>query len=395
MRRPPDDLSVPHEDTRARELADYLRELARAPHRHHFFQVLRRVEALTPGMPRLGCAPRPAQEPLRIAQTPSLAFAPAPIAALDCPFDSDTDADTDADAGALARPARLSQYFFGLLGPNGPLPLHFTEYARDRLLHEHDATLARFLDLLTHRYALLFYRAFAQAQPAASLDRAGDDRFGRFIGALFGIGHASCQHRDAAHDHLKLRHAMHFAKETRPPEALLSILADSLRVPLRLEPYICERLAVASDERLTLGASRRLGESAVLGAHVLTRQFRFRLVAGALTLAEFVSLLPGGERLPVLTALVRQYLNRELAWDVRLVLQRNEVPELRLGRSARLGWTTFFGGRPGDTRDASGPLIDAEARVPLPVAAYSPHAPHSPHPPAAPRSNPHPGASSW
>jgi len=382
MRRPPDDLSVPHEDTRARELADYLREVADAPHRHHFFQVLRRVEALTPGLPRHGCAPRPGQEPLRIAQTPSLAFAPAPIASLECAFEPDG----DADATALARPARLSQYFFGLLGPNGPLPLHLTEYARDRLLHEHDATLARFLDLLTHRYALLFYRAFAQAQPAASLDRAGDDRFGCFIGAMFGIGHASCQHRDAAHDHLKLRHAMHFAKETRPPEGLLSILADGLRVPLRLEPFVCERLAVASDERLTLGASRRLGESTVLGAHVLTRQFRFRLIAGALTLAEFVSLLPGGERLPVLTALVRQYLNRELAWDVRLVLQRDEVPELRLGRGARLGWTSFLARRPGDTHDASGPLIDAEARVPLPGAA---------HAPAGPRSNPRPGTSSW
>ncbi|WP_158937448.1 type VI secretion system baseplate subunit TssG [Burkholderia sp. S171] len=383
MRRPTDDLSVPHEDTRARELADYLREVALAPHRHHFFQVLRRVEALTPGLPRLGCAPRPAQEPLRIAQTPSLAFAPAPIASLECAFDPDENPDADADT--RARPARLSQYFFGLLGPNGPLPLHLTEYARDRLLHEHDETLARFLDLLTHRYALLFYRAFAQAQPAASLDRAGDDRFGRFIGALFGIGHASCQHRDAAHDHLKLRHAMHFAKETRPPEGLLSILADGLRVPLRLEPFVCERLAVAADERLTLGASRRLGESTVLGAHVLTRQFRFRLIAGALTLAEFVSLLPGGERLPVLTALVRQYLNRELAWDVHLVLQRDEVPELRLGRGARLGWTTFFAGRPGDTQAASGPLIDAEMRVPLPGPA---------HPPPQPRSNPRPGNSS-
>ena len=382
MRRPPDDLSVPHEDTRAHELADYLRELARAPHRHHFLQVLRRVEALTPDLPRLGCAPRPAQEALHIAQTPSLAFAPAPIASLECAFEPNA----DANPPARPRPARLTQYFFGLLGPNGPLPLHLTEYARDRLLHEHDATLVRFLDLLTHRYALLFYRAFAQAQPAASLDRAGEDRFGGFIGAFFGIGHASCRHRDAAHDHLKLRHAMHFARETRPPEGLLSILADGLRVPLRLEPFVCERLAVAPDERLTLNAGRRLGESTVLGAHVLTRQFRFRLIAGALTLAEFVSLLPGGERLPVLTALVRQYLNRELAWDVRLVLQSDEVPALRLGRGARVGWSTFFARRPGATHDVSGPLIDAEARVPLPGATYWP---------AGPRSNPRPRVSSW
>jgi predicted component of type VI protein secretion system len=33
---------------------------------------------------------------------------------------------------ASGRPARLLVYFFGLLGPNGPLPLHLTEYARER-----------------------------------------------------------------------------------------------------------------------------------------------------------------------------------------------------------------------------------------------------------------------
>ncbi|KXU95303.1 hypothetical protein CR51_25225 [Caballeronia megalochromosomata] len=369
MRRPPDDLSAPRADApgarpaHERELADYLRDVAREPHRHHFFQVLRRVDALSPDFPRLGLAPRPALEALRIGQTPSLAFAPAPIAALECGASVD---------GNPPAPARLSQYFFGFLGPNGPLPLHLTEFARERLLHDHDPSLTRFLDLLLHRYALLFYRAQAQAQPAASLDRAGSDRFAAFVGALFGIGHPSCRERDAAHDHLKLRHAMHFGRETRPLEGLHAILADSLRVPLAIEPFVCERLPIARDERLTLGAQQRLGASAVLGTHVLARQFRFRVVAGPLSLAEFESMLPGGARLPVMTALVRQYLNRELAWDVRLVLRRDHVPPLRLGQRAQLGWTTFFDGGARARYDARGPLIDAERRVPLPGAHSNP-----------------------
>ena len=45
---------------------------------------------------------------------------------------------------------------FGLLGPNGPLPLHLTEYVRERLRHHADPTFARFLDLFHHRFALFF-----------------------------------------------------------------------------------------------------------------------------------------------------------------------------------------------------------------------------------------------
>jgi type VI secretion system protein ImpH len=62
-------------------------------------------------------------------------------------------------------PPRLMQRIFGLLGPNGALPLHLTEYARERAQHHGDPTFQRFLDTLTHRFALLFYRAWAEAQP--------------------------------------------------------------------------------------------------------------------------------------------------------------------------------------------------------------------------------------
>ena len=48
-----------------------------------------------------------------------MAFAPSTLSAF------------EEQAGGL--PPRLEQRFFGLLGPNGPLPLHLTEHARERL----------------------------------------------------------------------------------------------------------------------------------------------------------------------------------------------------------------------------------------------------------------------
>ena len=48
---------------------------------------------------------------------------------------------------------------FGLFGPNGPLPVHMTEYARERIHHHQDHSLSAFADLFHHRLTLLFYRA--------------------------------------------------------------------------------------------------------------------------------------------------------------------------------------------------------------------------------------------
>ena len=90
--------------------------LSAAPYRHDFYETLRRIECLFPDRPRWGRAPRPVDEPIRLGQDPDLSFAPAPLAAFEPPHDG--------------VPARLQVRLFGLLGPNGPLPLHLTELTR-------------------------------------------------------------------------------------------------------------------------------------------------------------------------------------------------------------------------------------------------------------------------
>jgi type VI secretion system protein ImpH len=42
---------------------------------------------------------------------------------------------------------------------------------------------------------------------------------------------------------------------------------------------------------------------------------------------------------------VRNYVGFEFDWDVQLVLARDEVPGIRLGREGQLGWTTWLGAR--------------------------------------------------
>jgi type VI secretion system protein ImpH len=88
-----------------------------------------------------------------------------------------------------------------------------------------------------------------------------------------------------------------------------------------------------------------MATSAVIGSRVWDRQHKFRIHLGPLTRKEYESFLPGGLPLKQLIDWVRTYLCFELDWDVRLLLRRDEVPGLMLGRGPRLGWTTWLGER--------------------------------------------------
>lgn len=326
----------------------FFRALEQEPSRHDFYQTLRRIECLFPDKPRLGEALRPADEPLRLAQDPSMSFAPAPIAA----FQSE----------AAGLPPRLVQCIFGLLGPNGALPLHLTEYARERLLHHGDATLSRFFDLFHHRLLELFYRAWAQAQPTVNLDRPSQDRFSFYVGALIGIGTRNLRGRDAAGDFPKLFHAGLLARAVRNVDGLQALLAGYFRLPVCVEQFVGHWMKLSEPDRTRLGGGgpgAQLGIGVVLGARVWDRQHKFRLRLGPLGLSQYEAFLPGGTALPRLVALVRQYLCFELDWDARLVLKHADVPRLRLGRGGRLGWTAWLG-RPRWERDADDLTLQAE-----------------------------------
>ncbi len=105
-------------------------------------------------------------------------------------------------------------HFLGLFGPDGPLPLHLTEYARDRQRNHNDPTLQRFIDLFHHRGLSLFYRAWADVRPTVSFDRPQRDRFGHYVGALIGLSTPGLRNRDAMPDLTKLHFAGLLAAQT-------------------------------------------------------------------------------------------------------------------------------------------------------------------------------------
>jgi type VI secretion system protein ImpH len=328
----------PNPGDEGRPGADPMPSLIARPWAWDFYQALRRIECHWPARPRLGTARRPVDEPVRLAQATELSFAPSSLAS----------AAHDPRSGK----PRIEVRFFGLFGPNGPLPLHLTAYARERRLHRGDETLARFADLFHHRLLLLFYRAWAQAQPTVSLDRPQDDRFAEYVGSLIGTGGRDWHRRDAAPSHARLGLAGLLSRQVRTADGLAHLLSAFLGRAVRVESFVGRWMALATAERSRLvrptrarrgGLGAALGAGAVLGASVFDRQHHCRVHVGPLDLERYESLLPGGRALPALTALVRSYLGDEFGWDLRLVLDRAQTPPCRPGRQGRLGWTSWLG----------------------------------------------------
>ncbi len=310
----------------------FLAALAEAPHAFDFYQTLRRLECLYDEKPRWGEALRPVDEAVRLGQDPDLSFAPAPLAAL--------------YPGRDGRPPRLHVRLFGLLGPNGPLPLHITEHVRDRLRNAGDPATSRFLDLLHHRFTALFYRAWAQAQPHVNRDRPASDRFTGYIGALVGIAPPLLRNRDTVPDAAKLFHVGALVRQVRNAAGLADILRHFFRVPVEIEEYVGHWMVLGPRERTYVGRPGAvLGAGAVLGGRVWDRQHKFRVALGPLTLSEYEQFLPGRRPLQQLVDWVRFYFGFEHDWDLRLRLKSNQVPSLVLGSVGRLGWTSWLGAR--------------------------------------------------
>ncbi|HEV7135064.1 MAG TPA: type VI secretion system baseplate subunit TssG [Steroidobacteraceae bacterium] len=311
-----------------------LARLGANPHRFTLFAALRLLEQCFPDHPRLGESRKAADDPVRLGQAPSLSFAPSDVTGF---HESPSDG-----------PARLEQYSFGIFGPNGSLPLHLTEYAYERGRQREDATFTDFVNLFQHRLTSLFYRAWADAEPAASCDRPESDRFRQYVGALLGLGTASARSRDAAPDRAKLSRVAHFAPQPRSADGLESILTDYFGLTVQVRQFVGEWMDVPRELFCRIGrdpGSASLGLTAALGALSWQCQHKFEIVIGPLALGSFADLLPGSRGLAELAALVRLYTNDEWSWQLRLLLRDVEVPGVRLGAAGRLGWTTWLGGR--------------------------------------------------
>jgi type VI secretion system protein ImpH len=344
--------------------ASLLAALEAEPWTFDFFQAVRRLEAVHRDLPRTGESGTADQDPVRFAQEPSLAFPPCTV--------------SNYAPQANNSPTRLFVNFLGMLGPQGPLPLHLTEFARDRERNHRDPTIARFLDVFNHRAVSLFYRAWASAQMTVSYDRASfrsrahaesiatdpdastfvggptEDRWSVYVASLIGLGMPSLFDRDSMPDVFKLHFSGRLVPHVRNAEGLVASVQSYFRVPTRIVEFVGQWLQLPERYYTRLGSQRDssvLGKAAILGQHVWDCQGKFTLVLGAMKLDDYERMLPNSDSEGRLIDWVRLYAGDEFSWEARLILLEREVPKLRLGKKGRLGYTTWLlTTQPGDKR---------------------------------------------
>ncbi len=319
------------EDGSQTSVVEFLHDVSEKPYRYGFYQTVRRINCFYRDKPITGKAHRPSDDPIRFAQEPYTSFAPSTLSSL--------------EIDSSSQYPRLSQRFIGMFGPNGPLPLHLTEYARDRSRHHRDKTFARFMDMFHHRIVSLFYGAWAQAQPVVQFDRPEQDRFAMYVGSLFGLGLPSLRNADAMHHSSKLGFAGHLSSLPRHVDGLVSMIQGYFEVQSNITEFIAHWMQIPAADRVKLGESSLngcLGKNTVIGERVWQRQDKFRVSLGPLSLDQYEAFLPTGKSFKALVALVSNYVGIEYLWEVNLILSKEEKPVSCLGKSGSLGWTSWL-----------------------------------------------------
>lgn len=303
--------------------------LAEQAGRHDFFQLLRRIED-TSGQ-RFARHGGPGNEPARLGQHIRLSFATR-----------DVDDMSEDDI------PRVDVNVLGLLGPEGPMPLYLTRWVMGRLSNrwyagDSDGVISdtAFRDLantLQHRLIGLYWRAWADARAEIHAGHAGGPTRA-VIHNLAGLGLPGTS--DPRHDAPKLRHATTLAQQTRSPERLTAYLSDVVGAPVTLREFVGHWDNIPERLQSRIGGQyATLGETAVVGARSFSRQLRAELRIGPLSRAHFLRFIDDPATRDALRHAILFAGGQEITYDVRLVLDRVEVPRARLGQ-ARLGTTAW------------------------------------------------------
>ena len=309
--------------------------------------------------------------PIRFHSSPTLGFPQGAITAIR----RDPPSEIAGQHDSLGR-VHIDLACFGMIGPAGTLPRHYSSLVVERYRRFRDTTLREFLDIFEQRMAATLCNAWAKYRPAVQQqltaftgegvwwDEAAEtprDPVTATVASLVGLGGKGLAQRLVASDDIVLRHAAHFSRQPRSAESLERLLSDVYRVPVRVEQFVGRWLELEQPDQTALasrdrpeGLNARLGIDAIAGRRVWDVESTFEVAVGPLSAADFRSRLPGTKRLAALGDLLRLYAGPQYEIRVRLVLAADAVPRCRLGgdeqapalSGSRLGWTTWLGGGP-------------------------------------------------
>lgn len=327
-------------------------QLLDEPHRFEFFQAVRILEKWFADQ----ASTRPGEivaQRIAFRNTLSLGFPPSEIQSAQSYDESGAALKDKAqrtmalEDGTLKR-VDITPAFFGLLGAQGALPLHYTEQIIAREQLRRDRAAREFFDVFSNRATALFYSAWKKYRLPLHYELDRDERYLPLLLALAGVAdddtRASLQGGNGAlFDEAIAGYAL--AARHRPVSAayLQRTLSEYFNVPVKVEQFVGKWYDVPRDQLTVLGSvNATLGATALAGERVWQRDMRARLVIGPLAKRDYEAFLPGAERAVALERMLTLLAGVTLEYEVSLVLRRSEVGPSHLGGGARLGWDAFL-----------------------------------------------------
>ncbi|OAI49775.1 hypothetical protein AYO44_06145 [Planctomycetaceae bacterium SCGC AG-212-F19] len=331
-----------------------------------FFQAVRLLQQLDTQRAPVGQGSALEVEVLRFRTLASLTFPPSSI--------------YDLQQIGKAPPV-MTVTFFGLTGPSGILPRHYTEMLM-RIQREGKAAekyaLRDWLDMYSHRLLAHFYRAWAKYRFWLNYERgepfrAEPDTFTTSLLSMIGMGTPALRNRlrvswrapgetrrpartlAQVNDLVLLYFGGLLAHRPRNAVGLAGMVREYTTLPADIRQFHGQWLEIEPDKQSRLGlgdGNSELGENLVIGERVWDAQSNIRVRLGPLRYAQFLDYMPDRAPFPERKAIfelihmVRLYVGPEFDFDVQLVLTAEEVPEMQLPLGTddgpQLGWNSWL-----------------------------------------------------
>ncbi len=297
-----------------------------------FFRAVTLLENFARDKKPLGKTLVPGEEAVRFSVEPGFAFPPSEISGLKLQKENQ----------ALT----MKVAFMGLIGPSGVLPQWYNELALERRRNK-DHALTEFLDMFHHRLISLFYLAWKKHRFPENYRPGAEDRLSRYLLSLAGLGTPGMVGM------LGLpRESLSFYSGllSRPVASAVSIeaaLEYFSGARTTVDQFVERSVPLAEEDRTSIGAANsRLGMDTVCGQEIRECQTKFRVNLGPVDLKKYLRLTPPGDLLLPVFSLVRYMVGIEFEFELRIILNKEEVPLGILGGEGDnrplLGWSTWI-----------------------------------------------------
>ena len=314
--------------------------LERDPWSVQFFQAVRLLERLYPERKPVGLlVVAPSNEVVQFSSVPTLSFPASEI--------------QDLQMSKDGRP-HMFVNFMGLSCAVGVLPHAYTEFLLERARYK-DRSPADFFDIFNHRMISLFYRGWQKYRFYIAYERtgAGDDVISARLLDLIGLGTPELTRRMDISDSACLYYTGLLSHRRPTAQGLRQLIEDYFEVPVEIEQFTGTWRRLPPDNltflRDAFVFSERLGMGTIVGDEAFDQHGAITVRLGPMSFDRYREFLPGARASVELRSWLRLYTNREFDFVIQLVLERAEVPRMKMGEdgvtASRLGLVSWVRNR--------------------------------------------------